>query len=265
MTTPNDPPAVETVVPDPAAAAVPAAPASAFADPAAVTPPVEVPIAERIPEKYRVNKEDGTLDLEASTAKLTDAYGNLEKRLGTGEAAPKDVAGYDPKVEGFDMEALKGDEKYQSWLHRAHGKGLTNAQVEFVLEEYGALEAPNPLGMPLPDFKAAVEPHFAEFGGYQQGMASAVRTIRTYVPDVTAEDLAAIPHHPLLARVLAAVGKELPEDSGTPRVGALSAADFDTEVAALKASEAFNQANHPEHAKAVARMSELYARRYPSK
>lgn len=261
MTTPNDPPVVEPVVTDPPAAAVPAA--SAFADP--VTPPVEVPLAERIPEKYRVTKDDGTLDLEASTAKLTDAYGNLEKKLGTGDVAPKDADGYDPKVEAFDMEALKADPEYQKFLKGAHLKGLTNAQVEFVLEQYGtrqSSEAPNPLGMSTEDFKAAVEPAFAEYGGYQKGMAQAVRTIRTFAPDVTAEDLASLPHNPLIAKVLAAVGKELPEDTGTPRVGALSASDFDTEVAAIRASEAYNQANHPQHKEAIAKMDALYARRY---
>src|SRR5690606_31149911 len=37
--------------------------------------------AEYIPEKYRVQKEDGTLDLEASSRKLAEAHGHLEKRL----------------------------------------------------------------------------------------------------------------------------------------------------------------------------------------
>lgn len=241
--------------------------ASAFAatgDATATTETV-VPLAERIPEKLRVMKEDGTFDLEASTAKLAEGYGNLEKRLGTGDAPPKDPESYDPKPERFDMEALKADEQYKGWLKGAHAKGMTNDQVAYVLDSFADRQAdiaPNPLLMPLEDFKTAVEPAFAEYGGFQKGIALGQRTIRTFVPDVTAEDLASIPHHPLIAKVLAAVGKELPEDTGTPRVGALSATDFDSEVATLKASEAFNNATHPEHQAAVDKMSSLYARRY---
>src|SRR6478736_10297497 len=39
---------------------------------------------EFIPEKYRVTKDDGTLDIEASARKLAEAHGSLEKRLGSG-------------------------------------------------------------------------------------------------------------------------------------------------------------------------------------
>ena len=45
--------------------------------------------AVSIPEKYQVKKEDGSIDIEASSLKLAEAYGHLEKRLGSGDAPPK--------------------------------------------------------------------------------------------------------------------------------------------------------------------------------
>ena len=50
--------------------------------------------AVAIPEKYQVKKEDGSLDIEASSLKLAEAYGHLEKRMGSGDVPPKTAADY---------------------------------------------------------------------------------------------------------------------------------------------------------------------------
>ena len=47
-----------------------------------------------IPEKYRTNKEDGTLDLEASSRKVAEAYKQLETRFGSGDVPPKTADEY---------------------------------------------------------------------------------------------------------------------------------------------------------------------------
>ncbi|BCD83601.1 hypothetical protein PSm6_00080 [Pseudomonas solani] len=91
-----------------------------------------------IPEKYRVTKDDGSLDLEQSSRKLAESYKHLETRMGSGDAPPKSFDEYAPKIEaeGFNWDEFKADEGSQSFLKGAHAKGLTNAQVEFVLGEY---------------------------------------------------------------------------------------------------------------------------------
>ena len=91
-----------------------------------------------IPEKYRTNKEDGSLDLEASSRKVAEAYKHLETRMGSGDAPPKTHEEYALKieVEGFNWDEFKADESTQSFLKGAHAKGLNNDQVEYVIGEY---------------------------------------------------------------------------------------------------------------------------------
>ena len=79
-----------------------------------------------IPEKYRTNKEDGSLDLEASSRKVAEAYKHLETRMGSGDAPPKSADEYAVKlegVEGFNWDEFKADEASQSFLKGAHAKG----------------------------------------------------------------------------------------------------------------------------------------------
>ena len=42
-----------------------------------------------IPEKFRVVGEDGKLSIESSARKLAENYSLLEKRMGSGDAPPK--------------------------------------------------------------------------------------------------------------------------------------------------------------------------------
>lgn len=278
MTTPADNPAAAPAATT-AASDTPAAPAtttSAFgaladanpapAKPADGTPNPDAPkpVAERIPEKYQVKKADGTLDVDASLAKVLDGYGHLEKRMGAGDAPPKAPEDYAPQVEGFDIAELKDDPKYQGFLKGAHAKGLSNAQVSWVLSEYAARAgegAEAATGLSVDEFRAAVEPHFQPLGGYEAGMKAALNAVRAVVPDVTAAELASLPNNPLVARVLASLGKEIGEDRRvTP--GQLSVPDWEGEVAKIRASEAYNKANHPEHAQALKRMDALFAQRY---
>ena len=123
-----------------AAAATEPAPASVLAAGASTT--------DYIPEKYRTNKEDGTLDLEASSRKVAEAYKHLETRLGSGDVPPKTADEYTVKlegVEGFDWDEFKADEGTQSFLKGAHAKGLNNDQVQYVIGEY-LKAAPGPDG-----------------------------------------------------------------------------------------------------------------------
>ncbi|WP_223621180.1 hypothetical protein [Lysobacter sp. ESA13C] len=277
-TNPNDGAGAGTAAPP--AAGTPGAPAdaatggsafSAVAPPAqgdsAAPPATPAPIHERIPEKYRVAKEDGTFDLEASTAKMLDGHAALEKRLGTGEAPPKDADSYDPKVDGFDMEALKQDPDYQKFLKGAHGAGLTNKQVEYVLSQYAssaALAQVDSTALSAEAFKAEmVGNHWKGAGEYEENMSQAMKAIRAYEPDITAEEISGLPNHPIVAKILAAVGRETAEDRAV-RVNPMSAADFDTQLASLHASPAYMDAMHPEHSKVIKQIEGLFQKRYPT-
>jgi hypothetical protein len=264
---PNDgstPPAATTPPGD--GSTPPAASAYASIQPPAdgSTPPAPpAPLHERIPEKYRVAKADGTIDLEASTAKLLDGHTELEKTFGARKTAPKTPDEYAPKVEGFDFEELKNDEQYKGFLKSAHARGFSNDDVSWILGEYAQRAGGDAGVMSVDEFKAAMlSGEWKDEATYNQNMQLGLKAIRAYHPDITAEELNGLPNHPLVAKILAAVGKEVGEDR-VVQVQPLSAADFDTQLAALQASEAYNNASHAEHAQAIAKVEELFNKRYP--
>ncbi|MDH2493336.1 hypothetical protein QDR33_17480, partial [Acinetobacter baumannii] len=50
--------------------------------------------AIEVPEKFKVTAEDGSVDYKATLSKMNESYTGLEKRIGSGDLPPKDVAGY---------------------------------------------------------------------------------------------------------------------------------------------------------------------------
>lgn len=245
------------------AAAAAAAPA-ADADPNATAAQAPLPISERIPEKYQVKKDDGSIDVEASTAKLLDGHAELQKRFGAGDTpVPKTPEEYAPTVpDGFNLEDLKADPKYQTFLKGCHAKGINNEQLSFVLEQYAERAPDEQPAMPLAEFEQSMKQVWSKPGEYEENMGYGLRALRSVVPGITAEELAAIPNNPTVAKVLAAYGREIQEDRAAP-VTAITAADFDTQLAALQADPAYMDANHPQHAAVLAKQTELFAKRYP--
>lgn len=96
----------------------------------------------QIPEKYQVKKEDGTLDVEASLLKLAEAYGNLEKRIGTGDIPPKSAGDYEIAVPDMFKDAIdpKTDPMMQDFITKAHrAAGFTQTQMDLAMGEYFAI------------------------------------------------------------------------------------------------------------------------------
>lgn len=91
-----------------------------------------------IPEKYQVKKEDGSLDIEASSLKLAEAYGHLEKKLGSGDAPPKTPDEYQISVPDALKEAIdpKSDQLLGAFLKDAHAAGLSQKQIDLVMGKY---------------------------------------------------------------------------------------------------------------------------------
>src|SRR6185369_3167845 len=94
--------------------------------------------AVAIPEKYQVKKADGTLDVEASSLKLAEAYGNLEKRIGTGDLPPKTAEEYQIAVPDAvkDQWDPKTDPLMGDFLKDAHAAGMTQKQMDMVMGKY---------------------------------------------------------------------------------------------------------------------------------
>lgn len=227
-----------------------------------------------IPEKYRVNGADGKLDLEQSSRKLAESYGHLEKRLGSGDAPPKTVDEYAPKieVEGFNWEEFKADENSQAFLKGAHAKGLTNTQVEFVIGEY-LKAAPNLISgdaaLTADDCTTALKSVWADDKTMKAGVSASYRAAQAFASEGTAPGnfdalMAKYGNDPDFIAFTANIGKELREDlpvnSNNPSTGV----DFDIKAAELrKQLEAIPQ-HDPKRAAIKAELDGLYASRYPS-
>lgn len=214
-----------------------------------------------IPEKFQVKNDKGEVDPIASAAKVAEAYGQLEKRLGEGNR-PKAPADY--KLPALP-EALKDvnleGELTDAFRARAHKAGLSQAQFEFVMGEY--LEfAPKLVNggqaVSADETIAALKSTWGKdyetnAGNAWRGLTQVAQAAGLTVQEVEAE----LGNNAAFNRIMAAVGAQMREDTsintGGQGAGAASMAD----AAALQASEAFRNPKHPEHAATVAKWNAI--------
>ncbi len=219
--------------------------------------------APAIPEKYQVKKEDGSIDIEASSLKLAEAYGHLEKRIGTGDLPPKSADEYQIAV----PEALKDkwnpkeDPLLGEFLKDAHAAGMTQKQVDLALSRYmdiapklvagasqlSAEECTTQLKAEWKtdeQYKAEVGKAYKAAVGYGGGDAEGI--IKDYGND------------PRIIRLLAKVGGEMGEDrSLTPAGGSIPGGQS---VESLMASEAYTNPKHADHARVSKQVQEHFQR-----
>lgn len=216
----------------------------------------------QIPEKYQVKKEDGSLDIEASSLKLAEAYGNLEKRIGTGDLPPKSAEEYQVAVPDAlkDKWNPKEDPLLGEFLKDAHAAGMTQKQVDLALSRYmeiapkliagasqlSAEECTTQLKAEWKtdeQYKAEIGKAFKAATGY--GGSDAEGIIKDYGND------------PRIIRLLAKVGGEMGEDRSINPGGGLPAGQS---VESLMASEAYTNSKHPEHARVSKQVQEHFQR-----
>lgn len=264
----------------------PSEPAAPAADPAtqaapAATPPAgegdsqaqgsllapEAPAAptgdDWLPEKFRVTGEDGKVDEAASARKLAESYRALEAHKGalpvvpaTPEdyklEAPKDAEGN--PVEGVDMEAFTGDPLFKGFAERAHGKGLTNEQLQFVTEEYLTL-APQLFAA---DASLSVEEAKAELGKLwpdeamlNANLGSVVKAINGFgaeadeMPGSRSRLMEKYGRDPDFIAFAASVAAEMKEDR-VP-VGDGSSGPSQLDIESKMRSDAYLNPKHPDH------------------
>ncbi|WP_198156058.1 hypothetical protein [Herbaspirillum autotrophicum] len=215
---------------------------------------------ESIPEKYRVKKEDGTIDAEASLQKVDQARSHLEKRMGSGDVPPKEFSEY--KVPDLPEE-LKGVElSTEEFAKKAHGMGLTQKQYEGVMSEYFSL-LPNLVAADSQAQTGEVVSQLRETWGeasdanFRNAHKAAV-SIGESIGIPYAEIEKAIGNNPVALRLLAAVGGEMSEDKTPPNANGAVPAGFDINVA--MSSKAYQNANDPEHEKVTAQVNAHYAK-----
>lgn len=166
-------------------------------------------------------------------------------------AKVKEKTGADVKLDDAQSKAFRD---------AAHKAGLTQAQYEFVLGQYfehtqamvdGAFD--NAMAKGQGELvKVWGAPEAETFKG---NMLSAVRAFNAYAPAAvrTAQNMDAIGNNPVVVQILAAVGKELKEDT---RPGGEGGASDD--INTLMNSEPYWNAKHPEHAATVAKVNGFF-------
>jgi len=234
------------------------------------------PFAERVPEKYRVLAEDGTLDLAATAEKVEAARASLETKLGKGAASDVPASPDDYKIELVDAEGkpmdpaivseFTGDPLFKTFAKDAHALGMTEAQMQFVTQRYMALapqliaadkqvtrdEASRELSALWNDERTfnsnlqAADKAVKAFGAQADGPGAAARLNEKFGND------------PDFLALMARVGSELAEDKLPTGAGGMSEVDVD----ALQRSKAYWDASDPGHAKAVATVKDHYARKF---
>ena len=212
-------------------------------------------IETAIPDKFKVTAEDGSVDYKATVAKMNESYSYLEKKVGTGEVAPKSVDEYKLEREDFDFEEFKADESNKAFLTEAHKHGITNKQLDFLLSEYDKRAADLVSTSSQIDTDTTVQTLQSEWGNdkYEANIFNAVKAARAC--GITDEQI----NNPLIGNNVAFIkmaayfGSQMTEDkpvsNGTP---------VNVDIQSLMRSEAFFNPKHPDHKSVKAQIDSYY-------
>jgi hypothetical protein len=232
----------------------------------------DLPLHERIPEKFRVfdgEGEEAQFNLEGSASKLLESYTNLEKNRG--EGTPETPDGYEIDAEAFGedfkVDEFMADEGTQSFLKRMHAKGMSNAQVQEVLE-YGLKEWAPTFAQGNVDLNQdqAIEHMKSEVWSdpaqYTENMGAANRAYMSLPEDMQNAVNERIGNDPTFLKVMALFGKEMAEDtSTTEETGLGDTADIEK----LMLSEAYKDPKHPDHEKVSKQVRAFFEKKHPTK
>ena len=130
----------------PASASNPAAPPATPATIAPANPTPSQPPATpanlvagsllEIPDKFKITRADGTIDHEATLQKALGSVVHLERRLGSGDIPPENETGYKLDYAAFPEGVKISPEGEKAFLKSMHSAGLTNKQVQAVVNKY---------------------------------------------------------------------------------------------------------------------------------
>ncbi len=207
-----------------------------------------------IPDKFKVTAEDGSVDYKATVAKMNESYSYLEKKVGTGEVAPKSVDEYKLEREDFDFEEFKADESNKEFLTEAHKHGITNKQLDFLLSEYDKRAVDLVSNSSQIDTDTTVQTLQSDWGDkYEANIFNAVKAARAC--GITDEQI----NNPLIGNNVAFIkmaayfGSQMTEDkpvsNGTP---------VNVDIQSLMRSEAFFNPKHPDHKSVKAQIDSYY-------
>ncbi len=220
-----------------------------------------------MPEKYRVFGEDEAFDLEASSKKMSEGYANLAKRLGSDDVPPETPEGYEldaePFGEGFDAKEFMSDEKTQGFLKSMHAKGMTNNQIQAVLE-YGLNEWAPELtkgekGLSEQECADALKQVWETDAEYNTQVGHAFKALKSVAGEEFDSLIDKYGNDPDFIKVMASFGREMGEDAPpNESFGAEGEATIDE----LMQSEAYQNTSHPDHDKVSKQVRSFFDKKY---
>lgn len=228
---------------------------------------------EFVPEKFRVTKEDGTFDTEASLRKIVEPYTHLEKRFGAGDLPPKEAKDYVINVpeslkDKIDPAKMATDEKFQEYAAKLHAAGLTQAQfdlavgsnLELATEIAGAL-AGDTAQATKEQCTAELRKAWATDEQFKTGVRDSYRGLVGAVGAERGEALIAkYGNDPDFVLAWAAIGKEMQEDRAPNTSGGGMPQGED--INALMVSDAYLNPKNPEHAKVSAQVKAHFEKKH---
>jgi hypothetical protein len=221
-------------------------------------------------DKFRVLKDDGSLDLEASARKVAEAHGHAEKRIGSGDLPPKAAADYKVNVPEALADRIKADElgaseDFKGFLGKMHGLGLTQAQLDGVtaemLERSVKLQE-GALTLSEQDCVTELRKAWGTDQDFQRHTSAAFRAVRAYGGDDAEAllDPKTYGNDPRLIRVLARIGAELKEDTSAPADAQGAGASTAADLSALMKHPAYFDASHAEHDRVKLQVRQMHER-----
>jgi hypothetical protein len=230
------------------------------ATPPAGTPPAPAAFTpDSVPEKFRVMKADGSLDLEASFLKQSVSYGELSKKLGGGGGAPAAPAEY-----AFQMpEAMKDLELDPTLTTEfkdiAHKHGLTQEQYQAMVE-VGLKQVPGILNsvlkMSADEARGSLQKAWG--GDYEKNLGNAQRAIDAVGGELGKDMWARFGRDPAFLQFAAKMGSDMREDKAP--VNSDGSGGGDTTIDALMASDAYRNPKNPNHARVSAQVQAHHKR-----
>ncbi len=177
--------------------------------------------------------------------------------------APESIDGYEVNVDGFDYDEFKAIPENQEFLERAREAGLDNNSLNFLIGEYNDLLPKLMTQNAVMDAEACVTAMKDVWQGdtdqnFGFAHAAAVNAIQNGI--LTAEEVNSpeFGNNPLVLKMAAFFGKQLQEDrplSNTQQSGSEN-------IQSLMRSEAYNNDQHPDHARVYAEVVKWHEKQY---
>lgn len=232
-------------------------------EPASVLATAAPAVTEIFPDKFKVQKEDGTLDMEASARKMGESLQHLEKRMGSGDAPPKTAEEYTVTVPDEWKDAFPADSETMAAFRKdAHEQGLSQKQFDFFISKY-VEQAPS---LVAGGAKASYEQAEAELKAtwktdaeFKTQTGNAFKAWSAFADPADSGKMDEIGNSPAVVRLLARIGSEMKEGAGIPASADATGTD---DIKTMLTSEANTNPKHPDHSATRAKIDAFYAKKY---